>query len=243
MHLSCQDTVLWKAAQRGCTRVVSDELEKIVLGFDCNEASKSGRKEQLFTSQARLYSALTIASRNNHVAAVQELLAAGALSGASEYTFVYEGTTRHLSALCIAARAGSRDCVISLLKVKAFGARFALYLAVRDAHKDVLLAIIEGAPTCDGAAQVRWRDLLGRTPLHYAARFNRAKMVPILASTKADVDALANGFTALHLAKLHKHTSVVAALLRAKASVDISQPPYAPGCIFDAEESWDYAYM
>ena len=67
-----------------------------------------------------------------------------------------------------------------------------LITLIRSNKEDEAIKLIENGEninTCDG---------IGRTPLHYAAKYNMCKLISVLVERGADMNALAMGWTPLH---------------------------------------------
>ena len=183
-----------------------------------------------FTSQAIVYSFLTMICTLVHAAAYDDVLRAAELGdvkglerlldrGSDPNTADPKGNTL----LMIAAREGHKDAVWILVRRKANANRrnqhgdTALMMASLRGDREMARMLIEF-----GNAEVRHP---GWAPIHYAAFNDKPDMVRYLLSKGADKDALApNGYTALMMAARGGHTEAARVLLHEDVDINVRSP-------------------
>jgi len=109
----------------------------------------------------------------------------------------------------------------SLVSRLSLGGDSVVAIAAGTGHADILKLLLDKGAAADGA-----NSFDGRTPLHFAALFNRTNTAQLLIRHGAKVQAYDRfGLTPLHYAALQGYPETVALLLKHKANPDVGVVP------------------
>ena len=183
-----------------------------------------------FTSHIAVLAYIFISYTSVQAAAYDDLLRAAELGDATGIERLIDkgmdpntADAKGNTILMIATREGHGKVVMTLIRRKANPNRrnqygdTALMLASLRGDQEIARMLIEL-----GGAEVKHS---GWAPIHYAAFYDKEKMIPYLIAKGADKDALApNGYTALMLAARSGHTDAVRALLQEDVDINVRGP-------------------